>query len=158
MLKFLTIEPLRSLPLTNPVGLLTRRMQQLVETRLAIIALATPNLVEVRFRSGITIDSPGIAEIMVERQRLGGENDVGIIVVIPPDADVDVAVINVDHYKVNRSDRHVLGMAVVVGNMLAETLLSLYNAYYPPQFPFQIFTAEAAGRAWMEEIVKAKGL
>jgi hypothetical protein len=131
-------------------------MQQLVETRLAIIALASPHQVEVRFRSGITIDSPGIAEIMIERQRLGGDNDVGILVVIPADADVDVAVINIDHYKVNRSARHVISMAMVVGNMLAETLLSLYNAYYPPQFPLKIFNSEAEARDWMEEIRKGR--
>jgi hypothetical protein len=131
-------------------------MQQLVETRLAIIALASPHQVDVRFRSGITIDTPGIAEIMIERQRLGGENDVGIVVVIPPDADVDVAVINVDHYKVNRSSRHIIGMAIVVGNMLAETLVSLYNAYYPPQFPLKIFSSETAARAWMDELLKGR--
>jgi hypothetical protein len=133
-------------------------MQQLVETRLAIIALATPHQVDVRFRSGIIIDSAGIAEIMIERQRLGGDNDVGILVVIPTDADIDVGVINVDHYKVNRSTRHVIGMAMVVGNMLAETLISLYNAYYPPEFPFKVFTSEAAAREWMDELTKGRSV
>jgi hypothetical protein len=128
-------------------------MIELVETRCAVLARTGPNEVEVRFRPGIVLGRSGIAEVIGERKRMCGDTSVGLLLIVPADTELDVAVIGTDHLKVNRASDHVLGFAVVAGSAISETLLRLYKAYYPPEFSAEVFTDEGEARTWLRKRV-----
>jgi hypothetical protein len=126
-------------------------MIELVETRCAVLARTGSNEVEIRFRPGIVLDRSGIAEVIGERKRMCGGSPVGLLLIVPPDTELDVAVIGTDHLKVNQATEHVLGFAVVAGSAVSETLLRLYKAYYPPDFSAEVFTDEEEARTWLQK-------
>ena len=124
-------------------------MIELVETRCAVLARTGPNEVEIRFRPGIVLDRSGIAEVIGERKRMCGTSPIGLLLIVPSDTELDIAVINTDHLKVNQATDHVVGFAVVAGSSVSETLLRLYKAYYPPEFSAEVFTDEEEARTWL---------
>lgn len=126
-------------------------METTVQTQQAIITRISPNEVEVRFGDGVVIDKVGIAEIMQERKRMCGDTPVGLLLIVPGDTELDVAIINTDHYRANQGSEHVIALAVVAGSLMSETLISLYRAYYPTTFRSEVFMKEEEARSWLRQ-------
>ena len=123
-------------------------MTEQVRTRSATLTRTGANEVEIRFTPG-TLDKAGIAEVIGERKRMHGDTPVGLLLIVPDDVELDVAVISTDHLKVNQAMDHILGFAVVAGSVVAEALLRLYKAYYPTAFAAEVFTDEVEARTWL---------
>ncbi len=128
-------------------------MEGAIQTQQATLTRIGPNEVEVRFAGGMLIDRAGIAEIMQERKRMCGDTPVGLLVIVPNDSELDLAVINTDHYRVNQSGDRVLALALVAGTITAETLMRLYQAYYPPTFRAEVFLSETEARGWLRACI-----
>lgn len=125
-----------------------------VQTQQATITRISPNEVEVRFVDGIVVDKAGIAEIMQERKRMCGDTSVGLLLIVPGDTELDVAIINTDHYRANQSGEHVIALAVVAGSIMSETLIGLYRAYYPTTFRSEVFMKEEEARSWLRQRIR----
>lgn len=122
-------------------------------TRCAVLKWLAPNMLEIRFASGILLDKSGVGEVIQERKRMCGTTPTGLLLIVPHDTDLDLSVINTDHLRAHDATDRVLAFAVVAGSMMAEALLRLYKAYYPTPFPAEVFNEEAAARTWLGERV-----
>src|SRR6185295_11411548 len=75
-------------------------MNELIETRQAVIKIITPELLEVRYRSGQTLDRQGLQDVIDERERIcGGASRQGVLAIFPPDIGFEMEVMTQDHYK-----------------------------------------------------------
>jgi len=126
-------------------------MANSTETEHAWFARVAPDLLEVRLRAGIRIDMACIAGIMRERVRLCGSDPLCVLVLVPTDAELDIAVIGMDHYRVNESSEGLRAVALVSEALMMETMARLYAAYFPPMFRMEVFNREAEAREWMDE-------
>lgn len=86
-----------------------------------------------------------------ERKRMCAGSPVGLLLIVPPDTELDMAIISTDHLKVNRATNNVLGFAVVASSVVSEILLRLYKAYYPTLFQAEVFTDETEARTWLRQ-------
>src|SRR4029450_10611679 len=109
-------------------------MEEQIETPYATITRLGPNEIELRFASGIVLDKTSIAEVIRERKRMSAGRPIGLLLIVPTDTDLDMAMISTDHLKVNQAADDILGFAVVARSAISEMLLRLYKAYYPTSF------------------------
>jgi hypothetical protein len=121
------------------------------ETDHARFERAAPDLLEIRLKPGTRIDVACIAGIMRERMRLCGTDPLCVLVMVPMDAELDIAVIGMDHYRVNESSEGLRAVALVSQALLMETMARLYAAYFPPMFRLEIFNHEGDARGWLDE-------
>lgn len=125
-------------------------------TPLADLTRVSPEQVEVRFKPAAFINAAGIAAIMQERVKLCGTDPITILMVLPPDAEIDLAVMAADHYKANKSTDGLKAMAIVAESSMSELLVKLYFAYFPQGFPISIFLQEDEAKAWLDADFGAK--
>lgn len=121
------------------------------ETEHARFTLAERDLLEVRLRAGVHINIALIAAVMRERIRLCGTGPLCIMVLVPVDAELDIAVMGLDHYKVNESAEGIRAVAIASGALSLATMARLYAAYYPPTFRLEVFGLEVEARTWIGE-------
>lgn len=126
-------------------------MNELIETRQATIERTHDQLIEVRYKPGITIDPTGLSEVLSERERLcGGGSGQAVLAVIPPDADFQMALMTSDHYKGRPVTDCTRFLAVAASSTMHERMASLYFAYFPQHFRTAIFADESEARAWLK--------
>ncbi|MBP6696608.1 MAG: hypothetical protein KA175_03245 [Flavobacteriales bacterium] len=126
------------------------------ETALAKIERMDAHRVEVRFKPAVRVDAKGIAEIMGLRKALCGMDRVAILVVIPSDVELDMGLMNLDHYRANDSADQLTAVAVVAEGSMGEMMVRLYYAYFPPTFQCQMFSLESEAALWLRQQVKTK--
>ena len=118
-------------------------MTEQVHTRWATLSWLCPNTIEVRFTSGVRLDMSAIAEVITARKRMQGDTPVGLLLIIPSETELDVAIIGTDHLRVHQATDNVLAFAVVARSAVSEVLLRLYKAYYPTLSRAAVFTGES---------------
>jgi hypothetical protein len=126
-------------------------MATLSETDHARFLRVAADLLEIHLKPRTHVDVACIAGIMGERMRLCGTDPLCVLVLIPPDAELDIAVIGMDHYRVNESAEGLQAVALVSEALMMETMARLYAAYYPPMFRLEVFNREDDAREWMNE-------
>ena len=112
-----------------------------------------PDLLEVRLKAGVHIDRICVAKVMEERLRLCCKEPLCVLVLVSRDAELDIAVLGMDHYQVNDSAEGLRAVSICAPTLMVETMARLYAAYFPPMFRFEVFNEEAEARKWIEERV-----
>lgn len=126
-------------------------MGSTTHTAIADIHRVAERHLEVHVRECVRIDGTGIAQVMQERQRLCGDERVVVMLTLPPELDLDLGIMNVDHYKVNDAMDGIIAMAVLAEGTMSETMARLYIAFFPPVFPLQVFTTREEAERWLSE-------
>lgn len=124
-------------------------MTEQVHTRWSDLTWLGPNEIEVRFTAGILLDQAAIAEVIIARKRMQGGTPAGLLLIIPAETELDMAVIGMDHLRIHQATDNVVGFAVVARSPVSEVLLRLYKAYYPTVFEAEVFTDEEEARVWL---------
>ncbi len=125
------------------------------ETSLAFLERVSPDRIEIRFKEGVHIDVPGIAAIFEERKRMQGSDRLTLLIVIPASAELELAVLGRDHFRVNDGTDGLLAMATVASDIMHEMLSSLFFVYFPQDFPSRVLNSETEARAWLDEMKQA---
>jgi hypothetical protein len=123
--------------------------EQAVETRLARIVRTRRDLMEIRYKPGVTMDIAGVKEIHGVRKHLFGDQPHASISLIPDDVDFELAVTQQDHYSANRSSDPLFASAVVARGSLLDMIAKLYFSYFPQTFPVLTTNDEVEARAWI---------
>lgn len=125
-------------------------MATLSETDHAHFTRLALDLLVVRLKPGLLFGVDQVADIMRERVRLCGKDPLCVLFMVPPDAELDVAVIGMDHYQANNSDAGLCAVAIVSDALVMQTMARLYAAYFPPRFMLEVFHSESEARAWLD--------
>ncbi len=128
-------------------------MANSTETDHALFLRSAHDLLEIRLKPALRIDVDCVAGIMHERMRMFGQAPLCVLVVVPPDAQLDIAVMGMDHYRANESCDGLRSVALVSGSLMTETMARLYAAYFPPMFRLEVFNKETDAREWLTEQV-----
>jgi hypothetical protein len=107
------------------------------------------DMLEIRLKPGVRVDQACIASIMRERVRCCGSAPLCVLVIASDDAELDIAVLGMDHYQVNQSSEGLRAVAITSGTLMLETMARLYAAYFPPMFRLEVFSKEADAREWL---------
>jgi len=102
------------------------RNPSLVETPLGLLERVSPRSVEIRFKPAVTIDVAGLATIFEVRKRMQGADAVSLLVVIPPDAEMEIAVLGTDQFARNDGTEGLIAMATVAQSSMNEMLSISY--------------------------------
>lgn len=124
-------------------------MSDVIDTRLATITLTGPNLMEVRFKTGIKLDGAGLYEVLQQRAQLADKGPFLVLGILPADLDFDINVMTEDHYAGQKALEHTLAVAWAASTLMNERMTSLYLTYFPQPFPTQVFMEEDEARAWL---------
>jgi len=82
---------------------------------------------------------------------LPAEVPCGVMVAIPADADLDIGIMNAEHYQgLGRADR-TRWLSVVAESGLFRPITGTHVRYHPQAFPFKVFTVRPAAVLWVEE-------
>jgi SpoIIAA-like len=120
------------------------------ETDLAVISRSESDLVEVRFKPGITLTKEGIQGILNAREQVGQHGPPARILIVLPDVvDFDMGMITTDHYKDRPVQQHSRALAWVVHTESNERFTKLYFAYFPSPVPMAVFHTEAEALTWL---------
>ncbi|MBL7963635.1 MAG: hypothetical protein JNM31_07295 [Flavobacteriales bacterium] len=128
-------------------------MSEPVQTRWATLSWLGPNEIKIDFTPGIMLDAAAIAEVIGARKRMQGDRSVGLMLIVPAETELDLAIVGMDHLKVNQATDNLVGFAVVARSSIAEVLLRLNKAYFPTPFAAEIFTCDQEARKWLGEQV-----
>lgn len=124
----------------------------LIDTPVATVQLATPDLVEVRFKLGAVLTLAGIAAIVHAREEIGRTAPHRAMIVFPPEEmDFDMPMITTDHYHGRPVVEFTKAVAWVTRNEHNERFCKLYFAYFPSPVPSAIFMEEEQARAWLAQ-------
>jgi hypothetical protein len=126
-------------------------MIQRSETEQAFFERPEPDLLEVRLKPGIRIDKDCVSALMHERIHLCGGEPLCVLVTVPTDAELDIAVMSVDHHQLNESGEGVRAVAILTESLMLETMARLYVAYFPTLFQTEVFNLQADAREWLAE-------
>jgi hypothetical protein len=117
-------------------------------TRLAHILQPRPDLLEIRYKPGITLNMAGVIEIHDLRVRLFGDRPYVNISILPDDVQFEAAVLEQDHYASTRYTDNLRAWAVVACSAVGEQVAHMYFARFPQGFPVITTQDEEAARAW----------
>jgi hypothetical protein len=119
------------------------------ETEAATLTPGSDGTLEVHFKPGVRLTVPRIQEVLDARQRICGSGRYRVLVTLPPDVDLDMDVLSLDHY--DRRDMHLCTYAVAwdAGSLMNEKLVEIFYRYFPQQFPVRAFTSAQEAREWL---------
>jgi hypothetical protein len=78
-----------------------------------------------------------------------------LLLVIPPSAELELAVLGRDHFRENDGVQGLMAVATVASDMMHEMLSGLFFAYFPQDFPSRVLGSESVARAWLDEMEQA---
>lgn len=133
-------------------------MNDLIETRLAIIEKVGTELLEVRFKPDQHVDRAGIDEILNERKRICPEGSRNILAIIPGEPDFDLDVVTTDHYAGRGLENCTRALAIAATSSINERMAGLFFAYFPQAFATKVFSGEEEARRWLKDQIAPPSL
>lgn len=123
-----------------------------IDTPIATIQRTTPDLIEVRFKPGATLNVQGISTILQARQQSAAGEPMRVLVMFPQDELLfEMKMITTDYYRTVPVEQFTRAVAWAVINDHNRRFCELYFAYFPSPVPSAIFTTEEEARKWLED-------
>ena len=120
-----------------------------IDTPLATLGYTAPGLIEVHFKPGMVLTLDGVAQMMVVRQQLSRMGKHRILMVLPNEiVDVEPQAASTDHNR-NYPQPNTEAVAWIAWNVHNQSLVRLYEAYWPTPFPVEVFLTEEEARHWL---------
>ena len=130
---------------------MTLSVPHTIDTPIATIQRTADDLVEVRFKSGVTLTVAGITAILSARQQASAGVALRVLIVFPTDEmDFDMSMITKDHYSTVPVEQFSRAIAWATLNDHNHRFCELYFAYFPSPVPSAIFSTEEQARKWLE--------
>lgn len=122
---------------------------------IATLIEARPDLLEIRYRSGIVFDARNVAEVQALRRQVMGHRAYATLTIIPEDVDYRMETMQVDQGKEDRAESQIIATAVVARASMIELLTKLYFSYFPQLQRVLVTDDEQEARAWLDAQLKA---
>lgn len=120
-----------------------------IDTPLATVGYTAPGLIEVRFKPGMVFTLDGVNRMMEARQKLSMLGKHRILMVLPNEVvDFDLQTVSTDHNK-NYPQPNTEAVAWAAWTVQNQSIVRIYEAYWPTPFPVQVFLTEDEARQWL---------
>jgi hypothetical protein len=123
-----------------------------IETGLAVLERVSHELVEVRFKPDVRLDQQGLGEVVRAKHTLCEEAPADILLVMPPEVDLDLKVLSMDHREENGGCGGSQRLAFAAGSSFNEQLARIYFRYHPRTNETAIFQSEEEARGWLAKV------
>ncbi|HMC96261.1 MAG TPA: hypothetical protein VKG92_01280 [Flavobacteriales bacterium] len=120
------------------------------ETSIATIVRTRPDMMEIRYKPGSTMDMAGVKEIHEVRARIFGDRPYASLSLIPEDVDFQLDITLRDHYSTSRGNDGLVAWATVARGAMLDMIAKLYFSYFPQTFPVLTTANEQEARVWIE--------
>ena len=131
---------------------MTLSASSIIDTPVATIQRTADDLVEVRFKAGVTLTVAGIAAILSARRQASAGVALRVLIVFPADeVDFDMSMITKDHYSTVPVEQFTRAVAWATINDHNNRFCELYFAYFPSPVPSAVFVTEADARQWLAD-------
>lgn len=124
---------------------------RVIDAGIATLTVVPPDLVEVRYHSGIVFSPENVGVVQAKRRELMGTRPHATLTFIPENVDFELETMRQDHGRGDRTESQLLATAVVVGSSMLDMLTKLYFSYFPPLHRVLVTDNEAEARAWLKE-------
>lgn len=121
-------------------------LPRMIETRAATLERMDGNLVEVRFKPEVKLDLAGLAEVVHAKRVLCHTEEMDVLAVLPPEVDLDLNLLSVDHDVINGGCGLARRSALVAQSPFNERLATIYFRYHPREHATHAFLEEADAR------------
>lgn len=128
---------------------MANELEQCIETRQARVERTSAELMEVRFKAGLTVDGAGVGEAILAKRKLAEGVPHDVLMVLPPGAELDTRMVNMDpelHLGPCQASRR---LAFVVPDETSAQLVGMHFRYHPRAFATEVFSAEEDARQWL---------
>jgi hypothetical protein len=122
---------------------------QLIDTRQATVERVSKRLIEVRFKPDVKLDAEGIGEVMEAKRRLAANEEYDVLAVLPPDMDLEINVVTLDHHALNGGCANSRRLAFAAQSGLNRKLAQIYFRYHPRPYGTEVFMDEQEARTWL---------
>ena len=120
-----------------------------IDTPLATVGFTAPGLIEVRFKPGMELTLDGVDRMMEARQQLSMMGKHRILMVLPNETvRFDLQTISTDHNR-NHPQPNTEAVAWAAWTVQNQQIVRLYEAYWPTEFPVEVFLTEDEARQWL---------
>jgi hypothetical protein len=120
-----------------------------IDTPQATVGYTAPALLEVRFKPGRSLTMDGVNQMMEARQRLSMLGKHRILMVLPQEVvHFDMEAISTDHNR-NHPQPNTEAVAWAAWSVRNQQIVRLYEAYWPTEFPVEVFLTEEEARRWL---------
>lgn len=123
---------------------------QLIDTRTATVERVSQELIEVRFKPDVKLDVEGIGEVMSAKRALGIGKEYDVLAVMPPDMDLAINVMSMDHHALNGGCLNSRRLAFAAQSTMNQRLAEIYFRYHPRPYATEVFMDEQDARGWLE--------
>lgn len=122
---------------------------QLIDTRQATVERVSDRLIEVRFKPDVKLDVEGVGEVMNAKRRLGKGIEYDVLAVLPPEMDLEINVVSVDHHALNGGCGNSRRLAFATQGSMNRKLAEIYFRYHPRPYDTAVFMDESEARSWL---------
>jgi len=130
---------------------MNKEHSQLIDTRQATVERVSPELIEVRFKPDVKLDAEGIGEVMNAKRTLGRGNEYDVLAILPPDMDLEINVVSMDHHALNGGCTGSRRLAFAALCAMNQKLAEIYFRYHPRPYDTEVFASEDDARGWLSE-------
>ena len=122
---------------------------QLIDTRQATVERVSKRLIEVRFKPDVTLDAEGIGEVMRAKRDLGEGQVYDVLALLPPDMDLEIKVISIDHHALSGGCENSRRLALAAQSRMNQKLAEIHFRYHPRPYETAVFMNEGEARTWL---------
>jgi hypothetical protein len=121
----------------------------LIETRQATVERTSAGLVEIRFKPDVKLDVAGVGEVIEAKRQLCAEGEPDILAVLPPEMDMEMTVVSMDHHELFGDCANSRRLALAAQCELNQKLAEIHYRYHPRPHDTAVFLGEEEARAWL---------
>jgi hypothetical protein len=125
---------------------------RMINTGMATLERVSDELVEVRFKPGVRVDREGLGEVVRAKHTLCDQAPADILLVMPPEVDLDLKVLSMDHRADNGGCGEAGRLAFAAGSTFNEQLARIYFRYHPRTNETAVFLSEEEARVWLAKV------
>lgn len=125
---------------------------RLIDTPEATVQRVSEDLLEVRFKPDVRISLEGIGEVVTAKRELAVQGQPDVLVVVPPDVEVDLKVVTADHHMLFGDCGNTGRLAFVSQSGMNQKLAEIHYKYHPRTKGSAVFMHEEDARDWLANL------
>jgi hypothetical protein len=122
---------------------------RMIDTPEATVQRVSEDLLEVRYKPDVRMSLEGIGKVVTAKRELVELGHPDVLVVVPPEIEVDLKVVTADHHLLFGDCRNTGRLAFVAQSQMNLKLAEIHYKYHPRANGTAVFRYEGEAREWL---------